>query len=129
MGNDVVIAQACAAGNLELNAFLPIVTANLLDSIGLLSTGCDILRRHCVEGITADEEKCKQYVENSTAVATALLPVLGYDKCSEVAKQAGEQGKTIRKFVTEQNLITHDEFDQLTSPEAVCQLGFRQAKQ
>ena len=51
MGNDTVIAQACAAGNLELNAFLPLVTANLLDSIDLLTTACNILRRYCIEGI------------------------------------------------------------------------------
>ncbi|MHC5083665.1 MAG: lyase family protein, partial [Planctomycetota bacterium] len=126
MGNDVVISQACAAGNLELNAFLPIVTSNLLDSIDLLSTGCDILRRHCIEGIEANEDRCRKFVENSTAVATALLPALGYEKCSEIVKKAIESDMTIRKYVIKEKLLTHDQFDQLTSAEAVCQLGFRQ---
>ncbi len=124
-GNDVVITQACAAGNLELNAFLPVVTANLLDSIDLLTTATDILRRHCVEGIEADENRCKAFVENSTAVATALLPALGYDTCEKIVEQANEKNKTIRQIVTEQNLLTDEQFDQLTSAEAVCQLGFR----
>ncbi len=125
MGNDIVIAQACAAGNLELNPFLPVVTANLLDSIELLATAADILRRHCVEGIEANEPRCREFVENSTAVATALLPALGYEGCGEIVKQASQQHKTIRQIVTEQQLLTDEQFDQLTSAEAVCQLGFR----
>lgn len=124
MGNDTVIAQACAGGHMELNAFLPLVTTNLLDSIDLLSTACDILRRHCVEGIEANEEKCRQYVENSTATATALVSKLGYEKASQIAKQAAEQNKTIRQVVTEQNLLSNAQFDELISPEAVCRLGF-----
>ena len=128
MGNDITIAQACAAGNLELNAFLPVVTANLLDSIELLTTATDILRRHCVEGIEANEARCKAFVENSTAVATALLPALGYEQCGTIVKQANEQNKTIRQVVTEQNLLTDEQFDQLTSAEAVCQLGFRKPR-
>lgn len=125
MGNDTVIAQACAAGHLELNAFLPLVTANLLDSINLLTVACDILRRHCVEGIEANEEKCRQYVENATATATALVAELGYEKASQVAKLAAEQNKNIRQIVTEQKLLTSEQFDALISPEAVCRLGFR----
>ena len=125
MGNDVVIAQACAAGHLELNAFLPLVTASLLDSIELLTTACDILRRHCVEGIRANEEKCKRYVESSTAVITALVAELGYEKCSQVTQQAKEQNKTIRQLVLEQTLLSNEQFEQLISPEAVCRLGFR----
>ena len=125
MGNDNVIAQACAAGSLELNPFLPVVTANLLDSIELLATAADILRRHCVEGIEANEQRCRQFVENSTAVATALVAALGYEACGKIVKQAAEQHKTIRQIVTEQQRLTNEQFDQLTSAEAVCQLGFR----
>jgi aspartate ammonia-lyase len=124
MGNDTVIAQACAAGSLELNAFLPLVAANLLDSIDLLTTACDILRRHCVEGIQADEHRCRQAVETSTAVVTALLPALGYDRCGQIAKQAKTHYKTIRQVVLEEHLLTEAQFEQLISPEAVCRLGF-----
>jgi len=125
IGNHSVIANACGGGHLELNAFLPLVTANLLDSIELLATGCDILRRHCVEGIEADEEKCRHYVENSTAAATALVAELGYEQCSQIAQQAKEQNKPIRQIVLEQKLLTHEQFDELISPEAVCRLGFK----
>ena len=125
MGNDTVIAQSCAAGSLELNAFLPLVAANLLDSIDLLAVGCDILRRHCIDGIEADEPHCRRSVETSTAVATALLPALGYDQCSRIAKQAKQQNKTIREVVVTEKLLTEAEFDRLISPEAVCQLGYK----
>ena len=125
IGNHNVIANSCAAGHLELNAFLPLVTANLLDSIELLATGCDILRRHCVEGLEADEEKCRHYVENSMAAATALVAALGYEQCSQIAQQAKEQNKPIRQIVLEQKLLTHEQFDALISPEAVCRLGFK----
>lgn len=124
MSNDIVIAQACAAGHLELNAFLPLVAAALLDSIELLTTACDILRRHCIEGLTADEARCRRWVETSTAVATALLPALGYEQCSRIAKQAQEQNKTIRQIVLETQSLTEAEFERLISPEAVCRLGF-----
>jgi len=125
MGNDIVIAQACAAGNLELNAFLPLVTVNLLDSIQLLATACEILRKYCVEGIEANEEKCAHFVENSTAAVTALVADLGYEKCTRIAKQAKEQNKTIRQVVLEQKLLSNERFSELISPEAVTRLGFK----
>ena len=124
MGNDTIIAQACAAGSLELNAFLPLIAANLLDSIDLLTTACDILRRHCVEGIEADEDRCRHAVETSTALVTALLPAMGYDQCSRIAKQAKQENKTIRQLVLRDNLLSETEFNRLISPEAVCRLGF-----
>jgi aspartate ammonia-lyase len=126
MGNDVVIGQACAGGSLELNAFMPIITANLLESIELLTTACDIFCRGCVDGITANREHCRKTVENATATATALLPRLGYDLCAEIAKQAAAEKKTIRQIVLERKLLSEAEFDALISPEAVCQLGQRE---
>lgn len=124
IANDLSVTQACCAGHLELNAFLPLVTSGLLDSIDLLTAATDILRRLCIDGIEADEGRCRQFVENSTAAATALLPVLGYDKCGQVIKEAKTQNKTIRQYVTENGLLTNEQFDQLTSAEAVCRLGF-----
>lgn len=124
MGNDAVITHACAAGTLELNAFLPLIAANLLDSIELLTTSCDILRRHCIEDLEADQDRCLQAVEASTAVVTALLPMLGYDQCGRIAKQAKMRNKTIRQIVLEEKILTEAEFEQLVSPEAVCRLGF-----
>jgi aspartate ammonia-lyase len=125
MGNDTVIAQACAAGSLELNAFMPLIAANLLENIELLTTACEILRTFCIDGIIANREKCKQSVENATATVTALLEKLGYDRCAQIAKLSQTSGKTIRQIVLEQNLMTEADFDALISPEAVCRLGHK----
>lgn len=123
MGHDAVIAMACASGNLELNPFLPLVAACLLESLDLLARADDILRRHCVEGLEADEARCRQHVENSTAAATALMPVLGYELAGEAALLAMRNHKGIRETVISQGWLTGGEFDVLTSPEAVCRLG------
>jgi aspartate ammonia-lyase len=123
MGHDGTIAAACAAGSLELNPFLPLVAACLLESIDLLARADDILRRHCVEGIQADEARCRRNVENSTAAATALLPALGYDRVCEAARLGRETGRTIREVVLSEGWLTEGEFEELISPEAVCRLG------
>ena len=123
MGHDTTIAMACAAGNLELNPFLPLVAHCLLESMDLLARADDILRRHCIEGLEADETRCHKKVENSTAAATALLPALGYDRAGEAVKLAAENERTIRETVIAQGWLTADEFDVLISPEMVCRLG------
>jgi aspartate ammonia-lyase len=123
MGHDTTIAMACAAGNLELNPFLPLVANCLLESLDLLARADDILRRHCVEGLEPDETRCREKVENSTASVTALLPVLGYDCASEAMKLATENHRSIRETVIAQGWLTADEFDVLISPEMVCRLG------
>jgi len=123
MGHDATIAMACAAGNLELNPFLPLVANCLLESIDLLARADDILRRHCIEGLEADEARCRKHVESSTASATALVPVLGYERAGEAARLAKENDATIRQTVIAQGWFTGEEFDALISPEAVCRLG------
>jgi aspartate ammonia-lyase len=123
MGHDAVIAHACAAGSLELNPFLPLVATCLLESGDLLARAADILRRLCVEGLEADEARCRQHVEGSTAVVTALLPALGYGAACRVAQQAKQTGRTIREVVLAEGLLTAEQFGALVSPEAVCRLG------
>jgi len=123
MANDTTIAAAAAAGNLELNPFLPLVADCLLGSLSLLSQACLILRRHCVEGIEADEDRCRKHVESSTAVATALVPALGYETACEVVQRTRATGRTIRAVVVEEGLLTEEAFEQLISPEAVTRLG------
>jgi aspartate ammonia-lyase len=123
MGHDVTIAQACAAGSLELNPFLPLVAHCLLESLDLLASADDVLRRHCVDGIEADEARCRKHVEGSTATATALVSVLGYENAAEAARLARENEATIRETVMAQGWLTGGEFDVLISPENVCRLG------
>ncbi len=123
MGYDGVIAQAVAAGSLELNPFLPLVAACLLDSLLLLERACASLRRDCVEGIEADEERCRRHVEASSAAATALVPEIGYDAACAVVKAAVERGVSIREAAVGGDFVAADRFDQLLSAEAVCRLG------
>lgn len=123
MGHDAVIANAAGQGSLELNAFMPLIAECLLESIGLLSRSCEVLRSRCIDGVEANEERCREHVEASTAVATALLPALGYDRAAEVAKRAESEGLTIREVVLDEGLLTEEQFDQLITPEAVTRLG------
>jgi aspartate ammonia-lyase len=123
ISHDAAITMACASGCLELNPFLPLVADCLLDSLDLLTRANDILRRHCVDGIEADEARCRELVENSTATITALVPVLGYDRAGEVAKLARANHQSIRETVIAQGWLTGEQFDELTSHEAVCRLG------
>jgi aspartate ammonia-lyase len=123
MGHDATITMACAAGNLELNPFLPLVANCLLESLDLLTRADDILQRHCIDGIEADEARCRRHVENSTATATALLPALGYERAGEAVKLAVETNRGIRETVIAQGWLAGAEFDVLISPEAVCRLG------
>jgi aspartate ammonia-lyase len=123
MGYDQVIAMAASMGNLELNPFMPLIAMALLDSLDLLANACDIFRRLCVNGISADEARCKSHVETSTAVATALVPVLGYEKTSRLVKLALEKGISIRKAVVSQEILKEEEFNELISPEAVSRIG------
>ena len=123
MGHDATITIACASGNLELNPFLPLIAHCLLESLDVLARADDLLRRHCIDGLEADEARCRQQVENSTAAVTALVSVFGYERAGAVARLAREQHRTIRDTVIAQGWLTDGEFDVLVSPESVCRLG------
>ena len=123
MANDQAIAQAASMGSLELNAFLPLIADCLLGSLNLLTRACAIFRKHCVEGIEADEARCRAHVYSSTAVVTSLVEPLGYEKCTELVRQAKEQGKSVRQLVMDEGLLTAEQFDQLASPDNVLRLG------
>lgn len=117
------LCNAAASGHLELNPFMPLITDCFLQEIRLLTSAADILSGKCVTGITANRDICRRQVENSHAVATALLPLLGYDKMSEVITLATQEQLSIREYVIKNNLCTEQQFELLTSPDAVCRLG------
>jgi aspartate ammonia-lyase len=123
MGNDQIIAQACAAGSLELNPFLPLVADRLLESLGLLARACETLRARCVEGIEPNAERCRLQVQNATAAVTALIEKIGYETACELAARAAEQGRPLREVAVESGLVTAEEFEELTGPERVTRLG------
>ncbi len=128
MANDQAIAQACSLGNLELNAFLPLIADALLGSLDLLASACAIFYRLCVVGLEADEARCRRNVEGATATVTALVESIGYHAAQEVAAAAQAEGKTVREVVVERGLLSEDEFDLLISPEMVTRLGSRERK-
>lgn len=127
-GYDSTIALAAGLGSLELNPFLPLVAACLLDSLTLLARADNILRRHCVEGLEADEERCAAHVRASSAVATALVPELGYERTSALVREARERGLSIREVVLAKGLLSEERFEELLSAEAVCRLGTPQVR-
>jgi aspartate ammonia-lyase len=123
MSNDQTIAQACAMGNLELNAFLPLVADALLESLDLLRNACRIFREFCIAGIVANESRCRNFVAGATASLTALVELLGYEIVQAIADQARMEGKTVRTIVVELGYMSSEQFDQLVSPETVNRLG------
>ena len=113
IGNDTTITVAGQKGQFELNTMQPLIAYNLLQSIHLLGESARVLVEKCVKGIQADEKKCNGYVEKSLALATYLVPRLGYDRAAELSKLAHETGKTIRDVVIENKVMTSAEFDDL----------------
>jgi aspartate ammonia-lyase len=123
MANDQTIAQACSAGSLELNAFLPLIADSLLGSLDLLTNACEIFRSRCVEGIKPNADVCAAHVHGATATITALVETIGYEAAGKIASQADETGKSIRQIVIDMELLSADEFDELVSPQRVMRLG------
>jgi aspartate ammonia-lyase len=123
MANDQAIAHACAMGNLELNAFLPLVADALLGSLDLLGNACRIFREYCVSGMEADESRCRQHVEGSTASLTAMVEMFGYERTQALAARANAENKSVREIILEERLLTPEQFDQIISPENVARLG------
>lgn len=123
IGHDQMIIQAASAGNLELSQFLPLVADSLLTILDLLTAACDTLARLCVEGIEADEERCRMHVRGSTATVTALVDRIGYGRGCELALAAQQQGRSVREIAIEQEVLTGEEFDRLVSPPCVTRLG------
>lgn len=125
MGHDVVIAQAAAAGNLELNQLMPLIAHSLTESIGLLTNACSMFRAHCIRDLKANEEQCLRHVSNSTALITALLPIIGYEKASEIVKKAVAEQISIKEAILTSGTINELELNELISPEMVSRLGSR----
>jgi len=113
IGNDTTITFAGQKGQFELNTMQPLIAYNLLQSIDLIGESAWALAEKCVRGIEADHEKSRDYVEKSLALATYLVPRLGYDRAAELSQKAHQTGKTIREIVIEDNIMTSTEFDDL----------------
>ncbi len=125
MANDQAITLAASSGSLELNPFLPLVADALLGSLALLASGCRVLARHCVVGIVANEGRCQAHVHDGTAALTALVERIGHAACNDLSRAVSAGEGSLRQLVVRKGLLTIDEYDHLTSPGRVNQLGHR----
>jgi len=122
MGADTTVTAAAEAGQLQLNAFEPIIASSILQSVVWLTNSCRTLRVNCVDGITANVEHLNYQVETSVGVVTALTPYIGYHKAAVIAKEALATGATIRALVISQGLMDEAELDRVLSPERLSGL-------
>jgi aspartate ammonia-lyase len=125
IGNDLVVTLSGEGGQLQLNAFEPVIAAVLFESQTLFTNAARTLRVFCVEGITANPEVCKHYLETSIGTVTALNPVIGYDKATELAAEALESGEGIIELVREKHILTDEQIDEILSPAALTGQGGR----
>ena len=123
IGNDAAIVIGGQSGSLELNVMIPVMAHNLLESIQILSTVCSEFTDRCVRGITADEERARHNAEATAALATALAPVIGYDKAAELAKRSLKENRTLRELVVEEDLVDKDEIDRILDFRAMTEPG------
>jgi aspartate ammonia-lyase len=119
IGNDVTITMAAEGGQLQLNAFEPIIGHSLFKSVGHLAAGCRTLTRHCVRGITANRELLAERVRTSAGLATALNPHIGYENATRVAQEALRTGRGVAELVEEMGLMSREELDALLKPEVL----------
>lgn len=123
MGNDSCIMVAGQHGNFELNVMMPVMAYNLLESIEILAAVSRNFVVRCVEGIEADQERCRQYAEKSLATCTSLAPKIGYDKAAEVAKRAYNEDKTVREVARELKVLPDKELAAVLNLETMTKPG------
>jgi len=121
IGNDVTVSFAAEAGQLQLNAFEPIIAHSLFKSVTHLRAGCLTLASKCVSGITANREHLRRGVENSIGIVTALNPYIGYANATEIAQQALMTNQSVYDLVLARKLLTREQLDQILQPEVLTQ--------
>lgn len=102
---------------------MPVMIYNLLQSLEILKNGLRVFRERCIEGIRANPERCRRYMEESLGLATVLNPLIGYEAAARVAKRAQASGKSLREVVLEEGLLSPEELDRILSPEYLTQPG------
>jgi aspartate ammonia-lyase len=123
VGGDVTVTMAAEAGQLQLNVFEPVIAYRLLSGLDMLKNACDVLRERCVTGITANADRMRHFVEHSIGIVTALVPVIGYELASDVAKEALATGRGVYDLVTERGLMTREALDRVLDPGAMVGAG------
>jgi aspartate ammonia-lyase len=117
IGNDLTVTLAAEGGQLELNVFEPVIVQSLFESIEMLKNGMMTLKYKCIDGITANEKRSRELVENSIGLVTALNPVLGYEASTKLAKEALDSNRGVYELVLEKKLLTKEQLEDLLKPE------------
>lgn len=116
IGNDHTISFASEAGQFELNVMEPVLVFNLHQSLSMMANVFKVFKDYCIDGIEANEEVCKNYVERSVGIVTALNPHIGYESATKVAKEAMETGRSVRELCLHYNLLTEEELNEILNP-------------
>ncbi len=123
IGNDAAVAIGGMLGNFELNVMMPVMAHNLLQSISLLTNASLLFAEKCVRGLRADETRCREMIEKSLAMATALSPHIGHDAAARIAREAYETGRTIREVALEKKLLPTDKLEKILDPWRMTEPG------
>lgn len=121
LGNDVAISIGAAAGNFELNVYKPLIAHNFLQSLRLLGDGMQSFDEHCVRGVEANRPRIQELLDNSLMLVTALAPHIGYDRAAAIAKQAQNDGGTLRAAALASGLVSNAQFDAWVQPQSMVQ--------
>jgi fumarate hydratase, class II len=125
MGNDVTIATAAEAGQLELNVMMPVIAHNLFFTLGLLTTASTVLAERCVDGIEADRAMAAHWLDRSPALVTALAPKIGYAEAAKLAKEAVEKNLSVRELLVQKGMLKGKELDEVLDVRAMTEIGVR----
>ena len=123
IGNDLTVTMAAEAGQLELNAFEPVIFYKLMESLQTLSGALGTFTENCVEGVTANRDRCREMVEGSVGVITALCPYVGYASAARVAKKAIATGRSVRELAVEEGLVDEAAMEKILDPYAMTEPG------
>ncbi|MEX2570380.1 MAG: class II fumarate hydratase [Gemmatimonadota bacterium] len=123
MGNHVTVTVGGQHGNFELNVMMPVMASNFLQSVDILSRGCDAFRTRAVEGITANRDRCRELLEKNPSIATALNAYIGYDEASSVAKEAAKNFESVRDVVKRRGLLSDEQLDEVLNVREMTEPG------
>jgi aspartate ammonia-lyase len=124
VGNDLTVTMAAEAGQLQLNVMEPVMAFNILQSIQMLSKAVITLTRRCIQGITANEDQCRHYVDCSIGIVTALNPYIGYENSTRIAMKALQTGRGVMDLVQEEGLLSREQLEKILSPSQMCHPQF-----
>ncbi len=125
IGNDVTIAAAAEAGQLELNVMMPLIAQNLFLTIAILTSATRVLAERCIDGIAADQAMCAYWLDRSPALVTALAPTIGYAEAAKLAKEAVERNLSVRELLLQKGILKGKELDEVLDLRAMTDIGVR----